>query len=89
MRYFFIRFSAIMHYISALAVFRELIRSIRLSELVGGQRREGTTPKTSREGTIPSRPIVPLIELTAKRSICGSGSLGCPVEVILKIVWSG
>lgn len=47
MRAFLILFSSTMRFISALAVFRTLNRPVWLSELLGVQRKDGSTPKTS------------------------------------------
>lgn len=62
-----------MRSILALTVFRALNRSVWLNELVGGKEREGRTLKTSRDGFSPSYAMVLMMDLMARRRICGSG----------------
>lgn len=51
-----------------------LNQPVWLSELVGGQEKDGITPEISKEGTSPSDPMVSLIALMARRRFFESGS---------------
>lgn len=85
-----IGFAARIVSISLIAVRRALNLSICSGDLLFGQGREGSTPKTSKDQTRPFGPIVSLIALTIRCSGCSSSTDGCSARKMLKIramVW--
>lgn len=75
--------------ISALAVLRELKHSIGERDWFSGLGKHGRIPKTRRDGTKPSGPIISLIALTESRRICLSVNSGCYFDMMFKMRQSG
>lgn len=81
----FIVFSIDNVFISHLAVFRALNRSLWLNRFVGDQWKDRSTPKTSSEGRSSSGGMLSFMFFMARYRNCISASIRFSVEVILKI----